>query len=309
MLMQDQLTEFESDFSEALIHEQVQKIFRFRPFAVSAVLRNFLMYVVDETLSGRSNYIKEYSIAVDVLGKPAGFNTVHSGIVRVHARRLRRALDSYYSEMGKMDACFISIPTGRYVPVFKSRELSTVELYPEKNSWRLRDSREKIKMAVMPFHCVKQNAQKTAFVDSIGLMLNEALGYAPGLSLISYSTTQLIKNKLEGIPSLLAAYDLDYVLTGNVYFGDNNIRVNFQLVHARTEIQLFSETSSWQFGTNNYFELSDMIVSRMLTILGKFSGWDGQQSMKGSIAEPFKALEKKEKLPSISNKRVRTAIA
>ena len=292
MYMTDQNTEAaEFNFSEESIQEQIQKIFKYHPFAVSVVLRNFLLYIVNETISGRSNDIKEYNIAVSVLKKPVNFRTEDSGIVRVHARRLRRALHAYYREMGEMDPCIISIPTGRYMPVFTKQERPGGKTYPELKSVSRMVTRDKIRMAVLPFHCFEQDVHRMAFADSIGLMLNEGLGSSPGLSLISYFTTQQLRDKLESIPKLVTAYGLEYVLTGNVHFQDSKIRVNFQLVHAQTEVQLFSETSYWHFSSGNYFELSNTIVSNVMTTLRGINDWQGQESMKNLVTEPFRRVK------------------
>ena len=87
-------------FSDDEVHEQIQRIFDCPAFSVSDILRRFLSYIVDETLYGRSNTIKEYTIAVNVLNKPVSFKPQHDAIVRIHAGRLRRALNYYYKEQG-----------------------------------------------------------------------------------------------------------------------------------------------------------------------------------------------------------------
>src|SRR3984885_1817294 len=168
--MTSEKTKISDDFiSEQVILEQLQRIFTYRSFAVSVVLRNFLSYIVKETISGRSNDIKEYNVAVDVLGRSSDFRTVHSGIVRVHARRLRRALHAYYREPGAGDPCIISIPTGRYVPVFKRPDSAAGRSFPELKMVNKPVSCGEIKIAVMPFHCFDQDDHRMAFADSIGL--------------------------------------------------------------------------------------------------------------------------------------------
>ncbi|HET7001854.1 MAG TPA: hypothetical protein VFI33_11110 [Puia sp.] len=308
-MLQEQISANEVIISEQIIQEQILKIFSYHLFAGSVVLRNFLSYIVQETISGRSNDIKEYNIAVDVLGRPAGFRTVHSGIVRVHARRLRRALHSYYREQGANDPCVISIPTGRYVPVFKKPEPAPSKFFPELKSVDPLNSEEKIKIAVMPFHCFEQDLHRIAFVDSIGLMLSEGLGSYPDISLISYFTMQQVNKKSEGIQSLVSAFELSLVLTGNVQFEGPKIRVNFQLIEAPTETQLYSETYCLDFSSDHYFDLSDQIVSRILTTFGQFNGWPVLRLMKPSTVDSFDANVKKEKFSLIRDKRVRTAIA
>jgi hypothetical protein len=106
-------------FSEDLIQEQLKKIFKCPAFSVSDILRRFLTYIIQETLAGRSNTIKEYTIAVNVLNKPASFKPQHDAIVRIHAGRLRRALNYYYKEEGTADFLEIAVPKGSYVPVLQ----------------------------------------------------------------------------------------------------------------------------------------------------------------------------------------------
>src|SRR6266851_3404798 len=110
-------------FTEDLIHEQLQKIFNCSVFSVSDILRRFLTYITLETLAGRSNTIKEYTIAVSVLNKPVSFKPQQDAIVRIHAGRLRRALHYYYKEPGIDDEIEISVPKGSYIPVFVNKFL------------------------------------------------------------------------------------------------------------------------------------------------------------------------------------------
>jgi hypothetical protein len=99
-------------FSSEEIHQQLQRIFSDSIFSVSDILKRFLLFVVDESLEGRSNQIKEYTIGVNVLHKPVSFNPRQDAIIRIHAGRLRRALNQYYREA--------AIPKGSYLPVFTS---------------------------------------------------------------------------------------------------------------------------------------------------------------------------------------------
>lgn len=86
----------------------------------SPQLAHFLTFVVDETLAGRGDRIKAYSIAADAFGRDADFDPQNDPIVRVEASRLRRALGHYYTNGGAGDPVVIDLPRGRYVPVFKT---------------------------------------------------------------------------------------------------------------------------------------------------------------------------------------------
>ena len=88
--------------------------------AKSPQLAHFLTYIVDETLAGRGDRLKAYTIATDALGRDANFDPQTDPIVRVEAGRLRRALEQYYATDGRTDPLVIDLPTGRYMPAFRA---------------------------------------------------------------------------------------------------------------------------------------------------------------------------------------------
>jgi adenylate cyclase len=87
-------------------------------FQTSARNKKFLRFVVEETLAGRGQRIKSYTIAVDVFGRPADFDGSLDPIVRIEASRLRAALTSYYSNPAVNPEVRISMPKGGYQPQF-----------------------------------------------------------------------------------------------------------------------------------------------------------------------------------------------
>jgi adenylate cyclase len=101
--------EVEAVLSDVLAHPD---------FAASSRLSSFLKFVVTETLEGRSDRLKAFSIAVTVYGRDETFDPQANSIVRVEATRLRRMLDRYFRDEGKDAVVEIRIPKGRYVPEF-----------------------------------------------------------------------------------------------------------------------------------------------------------------------------------------------
>src|SRR5882762_6204211 len=120
-------------FTHAQIAEQVNKISRSSILKNSPVLCQFLHFVVDETLEGNGERIKEYTIGTQVLGRKSDFDPQLDAIVRIHAGRLRRALNEFYSSEGKGDAMRISIPKGGYAPNFNSKWLENLSI-PDTNA-------------------------------------------------------------------------------------------------------------------------------------------------------------------------------
>ena len=105
---------------QALIR-YVEKICNSPEFHSKQVLCRFLSYIVSETLAGRGEEIKAFSIGVDVFNKDADFDPGQDTLVRINAGRLRRMLDLYYSNTGKNDDLRIRIPKGGYVPLITER--------------------------------------------------------------------------------------------------------------------------------------------------------------------------------------------
>ncbi len=84
--------------------------------------RRFLRFVVEETLAGRSERIKSYTIAVDVFGRGEAFDGGQDPIVRIEANRIRTALAAYYDGPGVSEDIRIELTKGGYVPTFSRRE-------------------------------------------------------------------------------------------------------------------------------------------------------------------------------------------
>lgn len=126
----------EEPLSDTVRRQVLEKIVSSKEFGTSPRLLEFLTYVVEEQIAGRSSGIKGKTVAVDVYGrdleKDSGIN-----IVRVEARRLRRLLDEYYSGSGKSDPIRLFIDPGGYAPRFERHvELGSEEETPAKpKSW------------------------------------------------------------------------------------------------------------------------------------------------------------------------------
>jgi TolB-like protein len=110
--------------SAADVRAELERILASARFQTSEKRRAFLRFVVEETLSGRADRLKGYTIAVTVFGRNEAFDSQADPVVRLEARRLRRDLDSYYVDAGSRDAVRISIPKGCYVPRFEWQQVA-----------------------------------------------------------------------------------------------------------------------------------------------------------------------------------------
>jgi beta-glucanase (GH16 family) len=88
-------------------------------FSRSASLVRFLSLICTKYFDGEANEIREYTIAVEALGrKESGFDSQTDPIVRVTARSLRKKLAEIYRTEGKDRPIQIVLPLGHYVPMF-----------------------------------------------------------------------------------------------------------------------------------------------------------------------------------------------
>jgi TolB-like protein/Flp pilus assembly protein TadD len=99
--------------------EQVRRILASKAFRQSERLKRFLSFIVEETIAGRGERLKEFVVGVEVFGKPASFDPRNDPIVRVQARRLRAQLSRYYREEAAEGELLIELPKGGYAPVFR----------------------------------------------------------------------------------------------------------------------------------------------------------------------------------------------
>lgn len=78
----------------------------------------FLRFVVQETLEGRGDRLKAFTIATSVLGRGSDFDPQANSVVRVQAKRLRELLENYYRGAGAKNPIHIMLPVGSYQPQF-----------------------------------------------------------------------------------------------------------------------------------------------------------------------------------------------
>ena len=84
-------------------------------FASSRRCQEFLRYIVQETVEGRADFIKERVIAQAVFGRGARFEPGEDSLVRVKAREVRKRLTEYYVSYPE-SPIKIELPLGGYVP-------------------------------------------------------------------------------------------------------------------------------------------------------------------------------------------------
>jgi len=109
--------------SAAQVRDELARILNSQEFRSSNRSKEFLKYVVENTIAGHGDALKERTIGIDVYGRPASYDPADDATVRVKAGEVRKRLDRYYSFEGRADRLRIELPPGTYTPVFRMVEL------------------------------------------------------------------------------------------------------------------------------------------------------------------------------------------
>jgi hypothetical protein len=94
----------------------------------SASFVRFLSFICNKYFEGEAKDIREYTIAVEALGrKESSFDSHVDPIVRVTARALRKRLCEIYEREGPSHSLRIVLPLGHYVPQFVRQQEPRME--------------------------------------------------------------------------------------------------------------------------------------------------------------------------------------
>ena len=99
----------------------VRRVASSSAFEKSPRLRAFFLHVCRCALDNKPEAATEQQIGICVYERPAGYNPNEDNIVRSQARLLRMKLEHHFANEGKDEAVVITIPKGRYLPVFETR--------------------------------------------------------------------------------------------------------------------------------------------------------------------------------------------
>ncbi|MBB4215765.1 tetratricopeptide (TPR) repeat protein [Rhizobium sp. BK212] len=106
---------------EVGLHEaraELERLLADQRFHATDRAKRILRYIAERCFEGEKSGVKAYAIALDVLNRPACFDTNADPIVRIEVSRLRSALSYYYEAYGPELDVTVHLPVGRYLAVF-----------------------------------------------------------------------------------------------------------------------------------------------------------------------------------------------
>jgi hypothetical protein len=166
---------------DTAVSAEVERILESNTFRNSDALRRLLKFLADKMLSGEADQLKEYSVGIDALGKPATYDPRQDSTVRIQVGRLRQKLAEYYRTEGKDDPLVIDLPKGRF------------KLTCEESSARAASTEAAYALpapaAAAPVSAAWPGMKRVVLALAIGLVLALAWG--------GVATTQLLRERQE----------------------------------------------------------------------------------------------------------------
>lgn len=244
------------DPSAADVRAALDRVLGAGGFANADRLSRLLRYLVEETLSGRAERLKEYVVGVEVFDRPDGYDPRTDSIVRVEARRLRAKLEEYYRGSGAADDVLIEIPRGGYTPVFRRRVVvltdAAVPAAPAgfAGSWRSRgviaaavgalvvitiviaasraappgvsadtSSTATVRIAVMPFEVFTMDPEVAVTAARVTDAVTAELARLDTVSVVSRTSAEAAARGGQPVGEIARTLGADFIMEGSVAVG------------------------------------------------------------------------------------------
>lgn len=227
-----------------IVLEQVERILKSPDFDASERNGRFLIYAVNETLAGRADRIKAYTIATSVFGRGDNFDPQQDAIVRIEAGRLRRSLERYYLTSGQNDPVRIAIPTGSYVPAFTVQEPLTEGDTPKAAIPGTAHPNKRFHRPTVLVAAFEEEGDQSAFPSfSRGFTRDLIVGLTrfTDLFVLGPETSSHFGPDLD-LARLRDAHDIDFVVTGGTFMHGRRFRVEAVLIDTQSGQYLWADS-------------------------------------------------------------------
>ena len=240
--------------------EQLERVLASPGFARNERLSRFLRFVVERHLEGRDQELKESLIAIEVFGRPPGYDPKEDSIVRTEASRLRARLSEFYVGEGRGDSLTIELPKGGYVPVLRpggggpgpnplprvrhalpiEAAIACVAIALAAVGYRWFHRNAPIPIAVLPLINLSQDPANDYFTDGLTGEIIRNLSIIEGLAVRSQTSSFAFKGKPRKAHDAGKQLDADYILEGSAQRAGQQLRITVQLVRASDDFPLWS---------------------------------------------------------------------
>ena len=109
-----------SEAEKEQVREQMNRLLETHHFKNSRRYPALLRFIVEETLEGRGEYLKERLLGIRVFDRPPDYDTATDPIVRVTIAEIRKRIAQYYHDEEHDAEIRIELLPGRYTPEFRA---------------------------------------------------------------------------------------------------------------------------------------------------------------------------------------------
>ena len=121
-----------SDQAKNLVRMALAQILQSPPFRTSRQCQDLLSYVVEHSLSGEDELLRERIIGIEVFARQPDYDTADDPVVRIRAAEIRKRLAQYYQiAREEQKTVRIEMPSGSYKAIFEWRNEGTGSLRTE----------------------------------------------------------------------------------------------------------------------------------------------------------------------------------
>jgi TolB-like protein/Tfp pilus assembly protein PilF len=261
---------------QSAVRQQLERIIESRPFAQSARRKRFLEFIVNETLAGRADRLKGYSIALEVFDRPETFDPVSDPVVRIEAARVRAKLREYYETDGRDDALHIVLPKGSYVPHVEFRKAVVPDPAPEATTGPSRNGRRhaaltespfdgRLSIAVLPFVNMSAHSGNTYLTDGLADTLITELAKISGLRVVSRQSSFAHRDAGQRLHEIASALSVRYLIEGSVHVENERMRISASLIDTASDFSLWAER--YERSTHDLFAVQDEVCRSVVRAL------------------------------------------
>jgi serine/threonine-protein kinase len=222
------------------VAKQVHRIFASKTFRQADRIKRFLDFIVKETVAGRAEKLKEFSVGVEVFGRDSSFDPRFDPIVRVQARRLRAQLERYYAEEAAPGELVLEVPKGRYAVNFKEGKQTKV-VASKKTASSLLLSRNTV--LAMPFADLSVAGDQRSFCGGLNEEIIHTLTRTKTVRLAAWSGATLKDGELD-LEQAAARFNASIVISGSVRKFGGEVRVTANLIDTASGCYLWSTSIS-----------------------------------------------------------------
>ena len=258
------MAEHAVEFPPDQVRGSLQNILTSPNFGATERIRQFLNYVVEETLAGRADRIKAYTIATSVFGRDESFDPQVDSIVRLEAGRLRRTLERYYLTSGRDDQMQIRIPLGSYVPIFVG--LEAIESEPALANPQAPEPQYDSGPAILvePFELQGGSAAHPNLAGGLTQSLVVRLTRFTAFR-VFFTGSRLEIESGGQQPGIRP----DYVLRGVVTLSADRVAAEIVLLKAQTGRTVWADSFDAALLPAEFFSLKDQIANRVAQIVAQ----------------------------------------